>query len=498
MGFLHAYEWLDGRYRLKEKIGQGSFGEVWLVLDTQLNQDVAAKICFGSGKNETDFEKEYKTTKKLDHPNLIHPLDYGVVGERTFIIMPYCPSSASKMIGCCNDMMAWEFLRDVSHGLAYLHKKGVVHHDIKPDNILMDESGRFKITDFGVSTQFGDYYHPGDEALKGGTEGYMGPEMFMPNAESVKATDIWALGATAYEMLSGELPFYGIGGRAQNGGAVLNEIHHHVSSNLMQLIRDCMAKETWDRPTAREIADYTQILFDESRDHPYWDEYFRRVRKKAPLPVWESKPESQHYPVFEPVKKRKLWWIPASAAAIAGIVIALWLANRYTSSNTNKETYSFYNNEEVAPESIESPVLVEATYLKVNGSDKPEGLEIDSQETSETVAVETDGSDFSVEIPKNCSWISLAAKTDLDFVLFFASNTSVESRINKIKVMSGALTTELPVIQVSVKAKVPNQNLKPTQTKHTQEPSKRSSNGESEKRQDPINLPVRHLNPVLY
>ncbi|MBR4562782.1 MAG: protein kinase [Bacteroidales bacterium] len=511
MESLRAYEWLDGRYRLKEKIGQGSFGEVWLAYDSHLNKDVAAKICFGSGGSENDFIKEYSRTKKLDHPNLIHPLDFGVMGNRPFIIMPYCPSSASKLIGCCNDMMVWEFMRDVSHGLAYLHKKGVVHHDIKPDNILIDKGGQFKITDFGVSTQFGDYYHPGDEAIKGGTEGYMGPEMFKPNAESIKATDIWALGATAYEMLSGELPFYGIGGRAQNGGAVLNEIHHHVSSNLMQLIRDCMAKETWDRPTASEIADYTRILFDETRDHPYWDEYFRKVRKKAPIRILDPEPilEPVPYPIGKPAKKRKLWWIGPVAAAIVGIVIVLWMVidsnNQTSQKNTNINGAMSGNNPPI--EKHEQPAPVQATYLKVNGSDKPELVSLDSKEDSLTVTVETDGPDFSVEIPKSYVWMTRAGKTNHYFVLHLTSNTTSNTRSGTIKVTSGNLITELPISQKPANAS--NSGLYSSQPKpnlgssHGNEPKKNNNpkqqpadNNGREKKHPPINIPIGGLKPI--
>ncbi|MBR6932137.1 MAG: protein kinase, partial [Bacteroidales bacterium] len=101
----------------------------------------------------------------------------------------------------------WQFIGDVASGLAYLHKMDVVHHDIKPDNILRTESGSFAITDFGISTKMRSTLRRNSsrsvqQNSSGGSLPYMGPEMFSERAESVKATDIWAFGVTLYEMIT--------------------------------------------------------------------------------------------------------------------------------------------------------------------------------------------------------------------------------------------------------------------------------------------------------
>ena len=459
MESLHEYEWLDGRYRLKEKIGEGSFGEVWSVYDNNLKIQVAAKVYFALDVEGNDnLKKEYKNTYKLNHPNLLHPTFFGVSGNRSFIIMPYCPSTASKLIGCCNEMMVWNFIRDVANGLAYLHEHGIVHHDIKPDNILIGEDGHFLISDFGVSTQARDLIHGEKEEWIGGTEGYMGPEMFKPNAESIMATDIWALGATAYEMLTGELPFYGIGGRGQNDDSKQVEIPYgFVSSNLSQLVCSCMAKDTWDRPRAQEIADYTKILFDESLAHPEWKEFFEKVRRDNEFhPEPDSESDSQE--VSDSIVKHRLWWIPAAATIMVGIILSVvyFYNNIFREKSDNTQVVD--SGQSV--DTVKTIEIVEATFLKVNGNDKPNPVYSSSKENNKTIMVSTDGNDFVIndDLP---DWLALDKKTDTSFVLHFTSNKSTEKRKRTIKVTSGELTRELTIVQNADEELVKQKNLTP-------------------------------------
>jgi len=466
---------LAGRYRLVEMVGKGSFGEVWRAYDQYLKMGVAAKVYYVlDEEGNKDLKKEFKNTSELSHPNLLRPTFFGFSGNRSYIIMPYCPTTAAKLIGCCNEMMAWEFIRDVANGLAYLHEQGIVHHDIKPDNILLDENGLFVITDFGVSTKARDLVQGENEELMGGTVGYMGPEMFKPYAESVAATDIWALGATIYEMLTGELPFYGLGGHGQINDAKQIEIpYRFVSDNLAQLVRDCMAKDPWDRPRAQEIADYTKILFGENLEHPEWKDYFAEVRR-----IGSTEPNSEKYKSNpDPIKKRKLWWIPAAAVAAVGIIVALWLARPTSTQDTNMLGIMDEIPEDTMQyESKEKDLLTKASYLKVNGSGKPK-LSAGSKQTQKTIPVQTDGP-FTVELPKNCDWLSLVETTDSSIVLLFATNESAKGRSNKIKVIAGELTEEVSIYQKPDEAKASRANLTPANTmlKSTAEPASVSGN----------------------
>lgn len=249
-----------GRYRLLQERGRGSFGEVWLARDEQLDMDVAVKVYIAlDDRGIEDFKKEYKTAYNLNHPNLLHAYHFDICERRPFLVMPFCPSSALSLLGKCDGQTLWRFIADVADGLAYLHSLDVVHHDIKPDNILISEKGSFLITDFGISTKLRSSLRRNsvrsarEEGSSGGSLPYMGPEMFSGKPESVKATDIWAFGVTLYEMVTGDLPFFGQGGVMQLNGAEIPVLPSE-DRQLVDLVKACLAKETWDRPTAAAIA----------------------------------------------------------------------------------------------------------------------------------------------------------------------------------------------------------------------------------------------------
>ncbi len=247
------------RYRLIEKKGSGSFGEVWLARDEQTGIEVAVKIYIAlDDRGVEEFRAEYKTAFALNHPHLLHANFFDVCEQRPYLVMQYCPSSAVSLVGAIDEQTVWKFIRDVADGLAYLHEQDVVHRDIKPDNILRDSNGRFLITDFGLSLRMRSTLRRNSARQKNtdnvaGAIGYMAPEMFSAKPQAVKATDIWALGVTIYEIATGEMPFFGQGGVMELHGAELPELPNKYSKELEQLMIKCLAKEPWDRPTASNI-----------------------------------------------------------------------------------------------------------------------------------------------------------------------------------------------------------------------------------------------------
>ena len=267
------------RYRLLEVKGRGSFGEVWRATDEKLQSEVAIKVYIAlDPKGLEEFVSEYKVANTLSHPNLLHADYFDVWNNRPFIVMPYCPDSSGALVGKMDEETAWRFLRDVSGGLAYLHGKGIIHRDIKPDNILRDKEGRFLISDFGISTKMRSTLRRNSTRLMdekndlAGTIGYMAPELFTKKPEAVKATDIWALGASLYELLSGELPFMGQGGVMQLHGAEVPELEGKYSQDLQTMLEACMTKDTWERPTAEQLQSYAEA----------------KLRGETPARLWKS------------------------------------------------------------------------------------------------------------------------------------------------------------------------------------------------------------------
>ena len=261
-----------GRYRLIEVRGRGSFGEVWLARDEQVGNELAIKIYIAlPNKQDMDeFISEYKIANTLNHPNLLHADYFGEYEHRPYIIMPYCPGSSASMVGKMKEEDAWRFLADVGRGLAYLHGQDIIHRDIKPDNVLMDYDGKYVITDFGVSKKMRSTLRRNstramNSADLAGTVGYMAPELFSSHAEAVQATDIWALGVTLYELLTGDLPFMGQGGGMQLHGAEIPDLPEKYTKGLQATIQACLAKDPWDRPKAEELAEYAQTRVEKRR-----------------------------------------------------------------------------------------------------------------------------------------------------------------------------------------------------------------------------------------
>lgn len=264
------------RYRLIRELGCGSFGEVWLAIDTLISIEVAIKIYVAlDSRGVEEFMREFKNTYELNHRNLIHAHHFDVYNHRPYLVMPYCPNgSAEDLIGKVDEILIWRFIRDVASGLSYLHEQEppLIHQDIKPANILVDSTGNFLITDFGVSKRIRNTIRKNSsEGPHAGTISYMAPERFISNPISIKANDIWSLGATIYELLTGELPFCGLGGSVlNNDGVQLPVLGNEFSYDLNNIVQSCLVKNAWERPTAKELVKFAESKIDGTEGLKPW------------------------------------------------------------------------------------------------------------------------------------------------------------------------------------------------------------------------------------
>lgn len=266
-------EEINGRYVLKESIGRGTFGQVWLAHDRAKDEDVAIKFYVAlDNKGREEFIQEYRIAAGLEHPNLLVTKDFGVWQDHPWLTMRFCDSgSAGDIVGKLrptlkDELTIWRFIHDVAAGLAYLHHvkpEPIVHQDIKPDNVLIASDGTFLITDFGISKRIRNTISKqSTRALKAGAPAYMGPERFSDNPEPVFASDVWSLGVSIYELAEWELPFSGMGGMMMNKGVEIPMLSSGWSENLNDIMRWCLEKETWDRARADQVAEIAKAVLD--------------------------------------------------------------------------------------------------------------------------------------------------------------------------------------------------------------------------------------------
>lgn len=257
-----------GRYLLLAPLGEGASARVWKARDTKANNlTVAIKIFSASAGMDTygiqNFAREFTAVHDLNHTNLLKPLSYDVCNGIPYLVLQYCENGSAKgMIGRADEADVIQFLHDVAAGLEYLHDNDIVHQDIKPDNILLDDNCNFLVTDFGISVASTSQ----EDASSGscGTQAYMGPERF-DGSPAVKASDIWSLGATAFELATGDAPFGDNGGLVQLSGETLPALPDTYQPEVKEIIQGCLAAQPWDRPFARDIRQKIEIYWETGR-----------------------------------------------------------------------------------------------------------------------------------------------------------------------------------------------------------------------------------------
>ena len=202
-----------GKYRIVELVGEGAMGVVYKATDSLLNRTVAIKVMNDAIARQDElrarFLREAQAAASLQHPNVVSIYDLGEVDGHLYIAMEYVPGADLETIVRDKDapltlQQKLDVVIDVLTGLSFAHKRGIVHRDIKPANIRISEDGRAKIMDFGVAHLASSKLTSTGASL--GTPSYMAPEQ-ITGGKTTPATDIFAVGAVLYELLTGELPF---------------------------------------------------------------------------------------------------------------------------------------------------------------------------------------------------------------------------------------------------------------------------------------------------
>lgn len=209
---------IDGRYRLERLLGTGGMSEVWLAEDQRLSRWVAVKILRDSvagaaaGELVDSIEREARVIARLQHPNIVAVHDAGKHEGHHFLVMEYVHGFSVRQLvesqGRLGEAEAILYGSQVASALQYAHEQGVIHCDVKPENILINENGVAKVADFGVADTVTRTLAPEAARAVLGTIAYLAPEVIQGFPADPRS-DVYSLALTVYEMVAGRLPFAG-------------------------------------------------------------------------------------------------------------------------------------------------------------------------------------------------------------------------------------------------------------------------------------------------
>src|SRR5262245_41388930 len=253
-------ELLAGRYELQEVVGSGGMSSVYRAHDTVLERTVAIKILYDHFSNDPEyverFRREARALAQLNHPNIVTVIDRGEFGGRQFIVFEHVEGENLKELvdreGQLPVDQALALVHQVARGLAFAHDHGVVHRDVKPHNVLIDENGVAKVTDFGIARSL----EPGDGLTETGTllgtSEYIAPEQ-ASGSRVDERSDQYSLATVLYELLAGEPPYTGDNFMAvamkhiQEPVPSVRDARPDISPRLDAIIARAMAKRPEDR-----------------------------------------------------------------------------------------------------------------------------------------------------------------------------------------------------------------------------------------------------------
>ncbi|MBP7818442.1 MAG: Stk1 family PASTA domain-containing Ser/Thr kinase [Rhodoluna sp.] len=204
---------IGNRYRVESQVASGGMATVYLATDQRLDRQVAIKVIHQHLANDPNFQEKFvleaKTAAKLAHPNLVNVFDQGTDAGTTYLVMEYVPGitlrDALNEYGPLPAVRALEMMAQILSGLAAAHRAGILHRDLKPDNVLLADDGRVKLGDFGLARAISAHTSTGDLV---GTIAYLSPEL-VTRGQADARSDVYAAGILLFELLTGKQPFEG-------------------------------------------------------------------------------------------------------------------------------------------------------------------------------------------------------------------------------------------------------------------------------------------------
>jgi eukaryotic-like serine/threonine-protein kinase len=326
---------VDGRYKVTRRIGSGGMADVWLAEDPHLQRRVALKVLHRRFAQDREFverfRREAEAAAGLQHPNIVAIFDRGDTGGTYYIAMQLLEGSSLKQLierGLTPEQTAG-LVRQVLEAAGFAHKRGVVHRDLKPQNVIVDDEGVATVTDFGIARAGASEITQAGSVM--GTPHYLSPEQAQ-GQEVTAVSDLYSVGVILYEALTGRAPF-----EAESAVAIaMKQVSHtpqrpssinpDVSPALDAVVMRALEKDPGQRFQSAEafIAALDAALRDPGAKGGGTAAF-------APLPPPVVAPEeAEAFEEEEERRRRRLWAILAGAAVLIGILLGFLLTRDTT------------------------------------------------------------------------------------------------------------------------------------------------------------------------
>ena len=396
-----------GYYRMIERIGAGGMGEVWKAEDTRLGRIVAIKILppavAADQESIARMRREARTAAQINSPHIATIYAFEEIGERLFIVMEYVEGEPlTKLIarGGISEADLCRIGRDVAEALSEAHAKGIIHRDIKPDNVIVS-GRRVKVLDFGIAKQVSAPAGSNDptafvtqQGMIIGTVQYMSPEQALGKPLDAR-TDIFSLGIVLYQMATGRLPFRGETVTETMTQIIRDEppeaatINRALSPSLTAIIARCLRKPREQRfESAAALAAALDAQLGKATTAPMTS----RVSSAAPTVITKPQPA--------PKTKSRAWmgWL---TVVVIGAAVAIGVANKrraqplpppvVTTTHTVAPSVSATTSVTVTTAPLQPPVVAAPSKPKPEPEPEPEPKPVETPQTPQVDQLYAEG-----------------------------------------------------------------------------------------------------------